>query len=277
MPTYKEDLNQIKQLREQARKANEASSSLSASGATFRDDIMKRVRAKRAERGFNVLASDTGQTTGQLVTANPELRARVGTELNPLMTDVLTSQQRGQILDTLATIANLQKENTGTVEDIIGAGTNRLKAMAILKAAEAQKVASEANDLLNQVQMEEAKAREAFNESLALKKFGLEKARFNREGSGGSTRYQLAPLGNDVYTFNPRTGALKKNEDISQNLRAEAEQKIAEYANAVADDRMKITAVPAEIRGQVSQLSSQIKSQSNIFNKIKNWFGSWFK
>lgn len=163
MPVTTQDYSAIEEARKRAGALGERALSLQAGAETFSDRVMKDVRSARAERGTSLLAQDIGTTTGQLVTGGPEMRGRMA-EVSPLQTDIMTARERAGTIGTLATQAQTQLGITGTIQDVIGGGVNQLKSAALLKQAEAQKAAEEANTLLEQVQLKEAQINREFEE-----------------------------------------------------------------------------------------------------------------
>lgn len=171
---YEEIRNNLAAKQAEARGLASDATSTAASAQTFSDQVMQGVRAARASRGADTLSQDIGTVSSQLVTENPGIRARMA-DVNPLMVDAATSARRGQLLGQLSTIANVQQQREGTVQEIIGAGTNQILAQAEMKKAQAAQAAAEADDLYKQFQMK-----------LDEDKFTLEKEKAAKSGSGGA-------------------------------------------------------------------------------------------
>jgi len=191
MPTYAEDYAKIEEARKRAGTLGQRALKLQAGAETFSDRVMKDVRAARAARGTSMLAQDIGTTTEQLATGGPEMRARMAM-VNPLQVDVMTARQRAGTLGTLATQAQAQAGIEGTIQDVISGGVNQLKQAALLKQAEAQKAAEEANTLLEQVQLREAQAQREFDEWAKRQQIAQGWAQISGSGGiGGIAGYEL--------------------------------------------------------------------------------------
>lgn len=139
------------------------------------------VRKARTARGASTLESAVGYTTGQLATQPAEMRARLA-DVNPLQTDVLTAKQTGQTLETLATLGEVGEAREGTIQEVIGAGTNRLLSLADLKRAESDRASAEADALSEMLNYQEAVKNREFDERIAQQKFDLEVRKENRLG-----------------------------------------------------------------------------------------------
>lgn len=154
MPATSSDYSQVTAKRKEAAAKAEQAGELTAGSRTFEDRVMEGVREARATRGASTLETAIGTTTGQLATAPAEMRARL-TEVNPLDVDVLTARQTGQTLSTLATLGEVQRAREGTIQEVIGAGTNTLLARADLLRAQAERAANEAEAIMQQLKYEE--------------------------------------------------------------------------------------------------------------------------
>jgi len=163
MPSYAEDLKKIEGLRKSQSEATKAYGSLTSSAQTFGDEVMAKVRAARAERGTSMLASGMGEASSQLATEPAKIRARTA-DVNPMSVDAITAQQRGQTLGTLATLGQLEAEQTGSMQDIIGAETNKILAQATAKKAESEAAAQEAQSVIEALQMKQTQQAQAFDQ-----------------------------------------------------------------------------------------------------------------
>jgi len=170
MPTGQADIQKIEEMRQAAANKVSEAGALSGASSSFGDLVMNKVREGRAARGVDQLSKDMGTTTSELVTANPELRAR-NTDVNPLAVDALTAQQRGQTLGTLATTANIASQREVSLEDILNAGSNTLKTAAQVKLAEAESKKEEAESLFQMVKFQADQAQRAFENNLSIQKF----------------------------------------------------------------------------------------------------------
>lgn len=171
MPTRSEDIEKVKALRKQAGETNKRMGSLTAESKTFSDRVMGRVRQARAERGTSQLATDIGTTTGQIISAPADMRARTA-NVNPLQVDALTARQSAQTLGTLTTQANVEAGRTNTIEGILGAGTNQLLAAAEQKKAEADAATQEANSMVEAIRLRMEEERHKLDQALGNKKLG---------------------------------------------------------------------------------------------------------
>ncbi|MCR4330014.1 MAG: hypothetical protein NUV65_05740 [Candidatus Roizmanbacteria bacterium] len=168
MPTSSEDIAKIEALRKKTSEANKTAGTLGAGSKTFADKVMGRVRDARAQRGTSQLATDIGTTTGQITSAPADMRARMA-NVNPLTTDAMTARQTAQTQGTLATQANVEASRTGTIEDILGAGSNRLLAMAEQKEAEANAAKQEADSLMEAIKLRMAEEQHKLDMALKNK------------------------------------------------------------------------------------------------------------
>ena len=184
MPTTAQDIEQVTAKRKEATALASQAGALTAGARTFEDKVMEGVRGARAERGVSTLEEAVGYTTGQLASAPAEMRARLA-DVNPLQTDVLTGRQTGQTLGTLATLGEVSRGREGTIQEVVGAGTNRLLAQADVKRAEAERAATEAETLTNQIRLQEDLKKREFDEWEARERLDLAKKQESRLGAGG--------------------------------------------------------------------------------------------
>jgi len=159
MPTGSEDLEKVKELRKKVSEQTRESGSLTAKAQTLGDTVMSRVKSARAERGVDTMAQSIGDTTGQILSAPADLRARTA-NVNPLDVDALTARQSGQTLGTLAAQSQIQQDRGNTIEGILGAGTNQLLAAAAQKRSEAEAAKTESDSIIEmlRLQMDQAQA-----------------------------------------------------------------------------------------------------------------------
>lgn len=148
MPAALTDYEQIRAAQARARELNLQATQLQAGATTFEDEVRNRIQQARAARGTGQLAQDIGTVTGQLATEGPALRERT-LEVAPLDVDRMVAAQRGQLLSSLATLAQTGREREGTIADIIGAGTARMQAQAQIAGGQAEFAAQEARDIMD--------------------------------------------------------------------------------------------------------------------------------
>ena len=185
MPTTAQDIEQVTAKRKEATALAAQAGGLTAGARTFEDKVMEGVRGARAARGVSSLEEAVGYTTGQLASAPAEMRARLA-DVSPLQTDVLTGRQTGQTLSTLATLGEVSRGREGTIQEVVGAGTNRLLAQADVKRAEAERAATEAETLTNQIRLQEDLKKREFDEWEARERLDLAKKQEARLGAGGT-------------------------------------------------------------------------------------------
>jgi len=170
MPTQQASIEQVEKLRTQAAERARTVADYSGVSETLSDQVMKAVRADRANRGVSQMATDVGNVTGQLATDPALIRGRAGDIVNPLDVDVLTAKQRGQNLQTLGTLSTVEKERGGTLQESIQAGANQLKSMALQKQAEAQEFANKADAMMGTLNYQMDVRRQEFAEREAGRK-----------------------------------------------------------------------------------------------------------
>lgn len=148
MPTRPEDFSKIKTYAEQAAARNYEAAGMAATATTLPDEIMNAVRTDRQSRGVSKLATDVGNVMGQMVTDPNAIRGVQEQGLmDPFSVNQLTSNARAQNLRTLGTISMQEAANQGSLDQVIQAGANQLKARAATMLAEAQKATEQANTL----------------------------------------------------------------------------------------------------------------------------------
>lgn len=240
MPTTSQDYEKVKSKQAEARSLIESAGLLSSGAQGFGADVMDRVRNARASRGVSQLSTDIGAATGRLASEAPEIRERMA-EVNPLQVDAATARSRASELSNLATMADWQSGIQGTLTDVIGAGTDRLKAMATAKQAEAQTAAQEASDLIQMIQLKEAQEARAFQQMMAQQQFGLEQEKFawqKAQPTGGAGVGGLTP--NQMLSWMTKAGEMSGNIESVSN---EAQLKLGKLDEAIKlleEDRVRV-------------------------------------
>lgn len=145
-------------------------SQLEGQSLTFSDDIMNAVRADRQSRGVSKIATDVGNTMGQLVSDPEAIRARTSGMVAPTQVNALTAGARATNLGTLATQATQQELNQGSLDKIIQAGANQLKARAAQMTAQAVQESAKADALMETLKFKASEASTAFDQWLAKEK-----------------------------------------------------------------------------------------------------------
>jgi exonuclease VII small subunit len=188
MPSTTQDYSQIKEYQEKAASLNKEAAGMNATAFTLPDTIMKAVQEDRTQRGVSKLATDTGNVMGQMV-SDPNAIREGSTSLSaqglvdPFSVNALTSGARAQNLRTLGTVSTQLEQNQGSLDEVINAGANQLKARAATLLAQAEEATSQANSL-QQVwdrMMEEKKFQEdirQFNETQSTKGSGSGETKF---------------------------------------------------------------------------------------------------
>jgi len=215
MPTKPEDITKVKAQQKKASALAFESKDLASGARTFEDQVMTGVRSARTARGVSSLESAVGYTTGQLATAPADIRGRLA-DVSPLQTDIITAGQTGQTLSTLATLGKVSEAREGTISGAIGAGTNKLLALADVKKAESERASAEANILVNQIQLQEAVEKRKFDEWEATQRLSLEERALDQKGAGGPSWLEQQIIGKKLDQF-PEFSASEKNK-ISKSV-----------------------------------------------------------
>lgn len=192
MPTKPEDYSKIKSYQDEAAAKTAQSAQYVSGSNVLGDKVMEAVRADRVQRGVSKLATDVGNVSGQMVTdpnairEGPQSLSGQGL-VDPFSVNALTSNARAQNLRTLGTIATQTAANQGSIDEVIQAGANQLKARAQTLLAEAEKATAAANSL--QQEWDRQMQAQQFAADQAYKQQQLEIDWYNatNKGSGGST------------------------------------------------------------------------------------------
>jgi hypothetical protein len=184
MPATIEDYAKIKEnqaaLQGQVGAFTGASTSLSGM-------VMDAVRKDRAARGISQMATDVGNTEGQLVTDTTGIVQRAGNMIAPSDVNQLTAGQRGQNLRTLATEATQSEYNQGQIKDVIGEHANNLLAIAQQKQQEANLAATEAEKVKTQLDYQMEQQAQAWKQYMDQE--NLKVAWANATNKGGTTNF----------------------------------------------------------------------------------------
>lgn len=221
---------------EAARNRASEASEYNSTALTLKDSVMDAVMADRGKRGISQLAQDVGNTMGQLATDPADIRVRTGDMVNPLKVDQITARQRGQNLNTLGTIATQERENTRSLEDIIGAGSNQLNARANSLLAEAQKKQAEADAIMNELRYDLSVRQQDFSEFIQRANLDLARAKFNASGSGsgrGNLKRSEDEIKNDNLDYTKRVKVLQESFAGLGVLNEENAASFAEDVNAL--------------------------------------------
>lgn len=206
MPTSNKDIDKITSLRRAQSESNSQAADYNATALTLNDLVMNAVTDDRAKRGVSQLATDVGNVGGQLVSDPNRIREFGGDTVNPMDIDSFTSQARARNMRTLGTIATQEDENTRSLEDIIGAGSNRLQSMAMMKESEAQKAKEEAEALYDQLYYEQSEKERKFEEQQAM-------GRLKTSGSGTTRESDFGDFADDIAGYLEQIEAGKTTEE----------------------------------------------------------------
>lgn len=152
MPSTTQDYSQIKEYQEKATSLSREAAGLESTAFTLPDTIMKAVQEDRIARGVSKLATDTGNIMGQMV-SDPNAIREGSTSLSsqglvdPFSINELTSNARKQNIATLGTVSTQLEQNQGSLDQVIQAGANQLKARAATLLAQAEQATAQANAL----------------------------------------------------------------------------------------------------------------------------------
>lgn len=199
MPATETDYSKIRKYQEEASSLNREGSGVEAAAGTLGDRVMEAVRADRLKRGTSKLATDVGNVMGQMVTDPTGIRERTSGMVDPFSVNALTSDARAQNLRTLGTTATQGQMNQGSIDEVIQAGANRLKAQAASLYAQAQQKESEANSLTQQWEREFKEKQFAADEAYRNKSSGG--AGSKGEGTIPGTKLSWADFYDDATTM----------------------------------------------------------------------------
>ncbi len=178
--TYVQRATDIQAMKNAATDTAYTGAQIEGQSVTLSDEIMKAVRSDRQARGVSNIASEVGATMGQLVSDPEAIRSRTSATglVAPTTVNALTSDARALNLATLGEQATQQKLNQGSLDDIITAGANQLKAKAQQMKAQALQEEAKADALMEALQFEQSEKKREFDE-------WLEREKLNKSDSGG--------------------------------------------------------------------------------------------
>jgi exonuclease VII small subunit len=185
MPATTQDYSQIKVNQDKAASLNREAAGMNATAFTLPDTIMKAVQEDRTARGVSKLATDTGNVMGQMVSDPNAIRGVQEQGLmDPFSVNALTSNARKQNLSTLGTVSTQLEQNQGSLDEVIQAGANQLKARASTLLAQAQQASEQATALEQEYQR--AFQEKQFNADQQYKQAQLALDQYKAYNSGGS-------------------------------------------------------------------------------------------
>jgi hypothetical protein len=149
MPAQQSDYANITKYQEKAASLNKQAAGMESTAFTLPDTVMGAVRSDRQSRGVSKLATDVGNVMGQMVTDPTQIREgpqSLSSQglVDPFSVNQLTSNARAQNLKTLGTAATQGQLNQGSLDQVIQAGANQLKARAATLQAQAEEANSQA-------------------------------------------------------------------------------------------------------------------------------------
>lgn len=178
MATYEDDYRAVEAARNKVSSLTQKAGQEEASAMTFRDEVMDRVRQARADRGMTTLQNDLGQATERLASGRTQIRTRLADNVNPIDVDQITNAERSQALGTLATIAEIMNAREGTIEDVVGAGKNRVLAETTKTKTMADAAGEELSNLMQVIQVKQQEAQRAIENEFSNKQFDEGKRQF---------------------------------------------------------------------------------------------------
>lgn len=177
MPALQEDYSQVKKYQEQAAAKNYEAAGMAATATTLPDEIMKAVREGRQSRGVSKLATDVGNTMGYLTSDPMAIRQQQMQGLmDPYSVNALTSNARVENQRMLGVEATQLSQNQGTLDQVIQAGANQLKARAQTLLAQAEQATAAANTL-----------QQEWERGYKEQQLALDQYKATHPGGGGST------------------------------------------------------------------------------------------
>lgn len=189
MPATTQDYSKIKEYQEATAAKNYEAAGMAATATTLPDEIMNAVREDRQTRGVSKLATDVGNTMAYQVSDPQRI---LGMEEQGLMkassVTRLLESARVENQRMLGVEATQLEQNQGSLDQVIQAGANQLRARAQQMLAEAEKAEQQANTLKQQRDYEESVRQ--FNEQMQLGWYNAQ----NTGGGGGLSDVENAQL-----------------------------------------------------------------------------------
>lgn len=273
MPTTQSDYDQIEAARNKVSNLTTLAGNQTAGVATFRDEVMDRVRNARAERGMSTLSQDLGNATTQLALGRSQIRERTGDVVNPLQVDQIGERQRSFALGNLASISNTMGEREGTLEESIQSGANTLQASALRTKAQADAAQLELSSLMDVVRQKQQEAQQMIENAFNEKQLEEQKRQFNIQENRLGRGSAKEP---DKYGDNEITRAAGL---VGMPITPDNNDKIA-YEQYLANERAKKAATSAQIKaaqeaGMVyNPKTDTFEDQPGLFTRIqKKLFG----
>lgn len=192
MPASEQDYSKIEKYKKSAMASKELGSQYESGSFVLGDKVMEAVRADRATRGVSKLATDVGNVMGQMVTDPNQIRSSTSGLVDPFSVNALTSNARAQNLRTLGTTSAWESANQGSIDEVIQAGANQLKARAQQAYAQAERDMAQAQML-----------QEEWNRSMAEREFAFRQEQAKASGSGDA---DFAKLFSSVMGFDGAGG-----------------------------------------------------------------------
>ena len=258
MPTHTDDYTKVEQARKKSASYAKSAGTLEAGAQTFGDDVMEQVRARRAERGISSLGRSEAETAGRLATYGPNIEQRMQ-GVDPLSVDAVRGQERSDILTSLEWIANAMTEQEGTITDITDSGTNKIKAMAVMKQAEADAASEEANNLLEMIKAKQAESQREFERQMSEKRYteGVRQFNVSQSKKGGAGGGSEDVWGEWSYDIN--SGMWTRYDKKTGKTEFKTEKQMADELN----------------KGSIAEEDIEQKTSTDYWGATKNTIGGW--
>jgi hypothetical protein len=200
-----------------------------------------------------------------MVTDPTGIRERTSGVVDPNMVNALTSDARAQNLRTLGTISTQEAANQGTLQEVVQAGANQLKARAASLMAQAQQATEQANAL-------QAEWERAFQERQLAeeqRQFDITNSRLSvGSGSGGGGSVSVPGLGEvDPAVLDAAWSVINggdiKNISTAGNLRGKVQTLIAQMAQNPELSPL--------VMGSVDQLTNEATSKLRMIQEAQDY------
>ena len=247
MPSYQQDYDEIKALQQKASTASKEAGTYTSGATTFEDQVMQGVQAHRAERGASSLTEDIANVSGRLATYGPGIEERTSGIVDPLRVDALRAEERGNLLSQLTRLSRMSEKQEGTIEDVIGAGANKLLAAAEKKKAEAAQAESEANMLLKLIQTKQEEAQREAQRQMAEKEYDLAEQKFE---------------------YDKTTGGGGGDEEVGKNEITAWANQLLNFKPGTVEYESIMNLMPSDLRGKVLARLKTIKAEKKRVNEL---------
>lgn len=169
----------VTQARTKAQQLGQQAVDFSARGNTLADELRKAVGERYADSPF---ATDAAQARSDFLSAGPQARSEVadmvtsGTILSPSQQAAILASKKAQALVPLTGSNLIQEAVFGSMEDLIGAGTNAWRAQSDRLSGLAGLAQTDYGNLLNEMMQNAQLEQQKREEERAAELFPLQKA-----------------------------------------------------------------------------------------------------